>query len=159
MPLRRCLGVAGTWTADVRSYDRAGHNRRQRGPAGLSFTMRSTDHQGPYLRVVDTEIGPGQPVTLEFTEDVVGVSASSVLVRPRTYPTADPLPGTWSCTAATGAATGCATGPVRRAAFTPTVPLGPGEYEIELNPEHVLDVTDLAGNPFLPQWLFEVQVR
>lgn len=159
VPLRRCLGVAGTWTADVRSYDRAGHSRLQRGPAGLSFRMLSTDHQGPNLRVVDSEISPGQPVTLEFSEDVRGVSTSSVLVRRTTYPTADPLPGTWSCTTSSGGATDCATGPVRRAAFTAATPLGSGEYEIELNPEHVLDVTDLAGNPFLPQWVYGVQVR
>ena len=66
------------------------------------------------------------------------------------YPDSGPiLPGTWTCATGTGAATSCATGDVRKATFDPTADLTEFEsYVMELNPEHQLAVTDLAGNPF-----------
>ena len=58
-------------------------------------------------------------------------------------------PGMRACTKGSGAATVCATGRVRNAIFTPSALFTARQrYDIELNPEHYLDVTDLAGNPF-----------
>jgi hypothetical protein len=42
----------------------------------------------------------------------------------------------------------CATGAYREARWTPVAPMPADNYVLDLNPEHVLDVTDLAGNPF-----------
>ena len=48
-----------------------------------------------------------------------------------------------------GAAADCATGAVRSASWQPDSPLASGShFLVELNPSGVLDVTDLAGNPF-----------
>ncbi|MGZ5418465.1 MAG: hypothetical protein ACXWDI_14955 [Nocardioides sp.] len=44
--------------------------------------------------------------------------------------------------------TSCAEGRVRRANWHPAEPLEPGgSYRVQVNPEGVLDVTDLSGNP------------
>jgi hypothetical protein len=58
-----------------------------------------------------------------------------------------PVTGTWSCTDAAGGAVDCVAGPVRTATVTLTEPhLRTSVYSTVLNPEHVLDVRDLAGN-------------
>lgn len=59
------------------------------------------------------------------------------------------MAGTWACKTVGGVTTSCATGQVRTASFTPTSSFTAStNHYIELNPEHQLGVTDLAGNPF-----------
>jgi uncharacterized lipoprotein NlpE involved in copper resistance len=85
------------------------------------------------------------PVTLDFTEDVVGVDNTTVSFG---------RDGTWACTDASEAPTNCLTGAVRHASFTPASPFDNGAYYyLQLNPNHTLGLTDLAGNPFDQQWL------
>lgn len=43
----------------------------------------------------------------------------------------------------------CAAGPVITARFVPSVPFADKPYEVEINPIHVVGVTDLSGNPHL----------
>ena len=72
-------------------------------------------------------------------------------------PAAD-VPGSWSCKSAAGTRVDCSLGQVRHASWTPSQPLPPppaGErYGVFFNPEHVLDVTDMAGNPLLAAFTF-----
>jgi hypothetical protein len=94
---------------------------------------------------------------VRFSEDVKGIDTTSALVHAGSFnrhsyhyaPTIEP--GTWACLDASEVAVDCAAGPVRSARFTPTSPLVAGvDQTVVFNPEHVLLVTDLAGNPFLP---------
>jgi hypothetical protein len=96
-------------------------------------------------------------VAWTFREDVAGISDTSAVVLPAGYSRFYPAPappaveGSWSCTTADGAPVSCATGPLRTISFTPATPFAAdGRYEMWLNPEHVLDATDLAGNPAQP---------
>ena len=114
------------------------------------------DIRPPYARTVTPDTaGPLEPVTYTFNEDVTGISNTSAPVIPgegwdRFLPDDPPAaqPGNWSCLSSTGAVVDCGTGRVRTATWTPSQPLSPGQwYGANFNPEHVLDVTDLAGNP------------
>ncbi len=144
-------------TRDVRLevvlFDRAG-NRVAVRPT-ISIVNRN-DLRPPYPSLVGPdERGPSDPVTYRFTEDVVGVSGASAPVRPTELGAAfghgDPppaVPGTWACRTAAGTPADCVAGPVRTATWTPDAPLTPGQsYLPDFNPEHVLDILDLAGNP------------
>ena len=66
--------------------------------------------------------------------------------------------GTWACLDGSKASTDCLTGEVRTALFNPDVDLvSGGLYVLYLDPEGVLALTDLAGNPFTRAYLsFEV---
>jgi hypothetical protein len=112
----------------------------------------------PGASVRDTYLVPlAGPLVVEFTEDVVGIDSSSAIVHAGTFnrhsyhyaPTIEP--GAWSCTDPNGATVDCVVGPVRTAQFHPSSPLVAGvDQTVVFNPEHVLAVTDLSGNPFLP---------
>ena len=165
VPLHRTDGTArhGTWSAvltvphcGTAPGTLAGHLR----VVDRAALSRSHDKVTPVLAVADTDtLGPravrtssptGVP-TLTFDEDTTGITASSAVVHADAYGTvhgSGPLvDGTWRCADATGAAVDCATGAVRRADFTPSTTPPAGQLLVELNPEHVLQVTDLAGNP------------
>ena len=101
----------------------------------------------------ESQVPPGGPAVLTFGEAVTGITANSIPIRPFdpdsppvTEPVA-PIPGTWTCRDAAGTTVDCTTGAVRTATWTPAALLVPGVYVADLNPEHTLDVTDLAGNP------------
>jgi Bacterial Ig-like domain len=92
------------------------------------------------------------PVTLTFNEAVNGINQTSVSVRRisilNSYEGPD-LVGRWRCKTGSGTVTGCAHGRVREAIFRPVTDLHHRRYyTVELNPQHSLAVTDLAGNPF-----------
>ena len=67
----------------------------------------------------ESQVPPGGPAVLTFGEAVTGITANSIPIRPFDP---DSPPGT-----------------------EPVAPI-PGNVA-DLNPEHTLDVTDLAGNP------------
>jgi len=85
-------------------------------------------------------------VRVAFDEDVNGLSTRSAVLLKRFVNT--PIPGTWTCFDAVDAPTACLDGKVRSAVFEYGSILAPGTYDLILNPEHQLAVTDLAGNPF-----------
>lgn len=89
---------------------------------------------------------------VRFDEDVVGISPTSAVVRRTEYRpsvTTTVVSGSWSCSDSAGQVTSCAAGPVRTATATLSdPPTKDADYQVLLNPEHVLDITDLAGNPF-----------
>ena len=187
--LERISGTAhdGVWRASMKfhsCWDRSVSIRPQlivsdrannRVTARTSITIvNDKDIRAPGVRSVEpVNASPAQPVTFTFSEDVTGITATSAPVR-RTalgsgFGTGDPPPaepGAWSCATAAGAPADCATGAVRRATWIPSQPLAAGEtYGVDFNPEHVLDVLDLAGNPvdrylryedeYAPTWTVE----
>jgi hypothetical protein len=58
------------------------------------------------------------------------------------------LGGSWTCRDVGGGDIGCGIGPFRVAVWRPLSRLASGDYMVAVNPEHVLDVTDMHGNPF-----------
>jgi hypothetical protein len=145
--------VAGDWIVRVvgitdrrgRRYDGYSHPYT----SGRTLTVVNTDRVVP--DIASQTVGSGS-VEVEFTEDVVGVGPASAQLTYSQYGFFDfpgtPLAGGWQCRDAQGAASSCLTGPVRTAVFVPEAPLpSTGAFLAVLNPEHILDVTDLAGNP------------
>jgi len=66
------------------------------------------------------------------------------------------VPGTWSCVTVAGAPVDCVAGPLRSATWTPAGLLQAGQdYGVDFNPEHVLEILDLAGNPIDPYLRYE----
>lgn len=155
----RCWSDSGRYVLRVFVTDRAGNHRDP--VARTSVTVATNDNQAPYPSYADPSKGTTtQPVTYKFSEDVVGIADTSApvraggpwLARYTTNIAPGPQPGTWACATSTKQPVDCWAGPVRYATWTPTIPLTPGqEYGVDFNPEHVLDVTDLAGNP-INQW-------
>jgi hypothetical protein len=133
--------VSGAWSLWLRTRDRSGlvssHVTHD------AVRVRAGDHVAPRAeRVADDG---GQPA-FRFTEDVVGISTrAAYLVTSGLAHTR--LEGTWNCRNRHGAAVDCAAGPVRLATYRVTEGAPTGPVDLVLNPEHVLDVLDLAGNP------------
>jgi hypothetical protein len=156
-----CSFRSGPFRPQLVAFDRASN----RVTAKASITVvNGKDIKAPTVRSVEPfRASAAQPVTFTFTEDVTGITATSSPVR-RTEPgfgfgTGDPPPaeaGSWTCSATSGAQVDCAVGPVRTATWTPSQPLTAGQsYGVDFNPEHVLDVLDLAGNPIDPDLRYE----
>jgi hypothetical protein len=164
VPLRLVEGTRadgvwrGTWTAatcgvpsglrqlQIVARDRAGNALRSPvGPPRIDVV--NDDHQPPFIvgsQVTDTD------VTVSFSEDVVGVSQRSMVLFDvdRAFGPGPQFAGHWTCRAITGPAVDCLAGPVREASFVADQLLTTSFHQLTVNPEHVLDVTDLAGNPY-----------
>lgn len=163
--LHRASGTArrGTWTGRLRlrpctqnihsslvrvqAFDRR-YNQMFELPQRLR--IRARDNTAPRASAESNRIGTTGPLTLVFNEPVTGISSRSVTVRSHPYPRIGPEEvGTWSCLTGDGSSTSCLSGRVRTARWMPEAPLPPDTvYLIELNPEGILDVMDLAGNAF-----------
>ena len=148
--LTHCRAFSDRWMLGARATDVRGAVRQ---PVFFDqvVEVRGTDH------AVQLPIGGGavswtDPAQLRvtFPEDMVGISATSALLRRTDFVPVYrvvPVTGTWSCADAAGGAVDCVVGPVRTATVTLTEPhLRTSVYSTVLNPEHVLDVRDLAGN-------------
>ena len=164
----QCPAASGPLTGSVVVTDDRGHR--------TSYPTRELrrHHWSTTLRVVAlpdalpprAHVAPGSvfdvpltgPVVVRFNEPVNGLTNTSGTVRIEeveiTGGEGPVITGTWdNCKTGAGAATDCLTGSVRKASFHPDTALEPGEFEpqyyrLDINPEHNLDVTDLAGNPF-----------
>ena len=122
--------------------------------------MTANDHSAPTAFVPFTAPSAG-PIKVTFTEDVNGITFPSAVVRQLLGDPeldADPntlgpvLAGTWTCETHGSAVTDCETGQVRTAKFAPLDPLEESSYyTVILNPEFLLGVTDLAGNPVIAE--------
>jgi hypothetical protein len=145
MPFTRCRSEAGTWSASVQVTDQVGHVRRYE-PTSMNLSMQADDHFTP-TSLVSFHPPLAGPLVVTFSEDVQGVDATSMVVRRYLYPPSSPTAGAWSCSDAAQATTDCASGPVRTARFVPSVQFAAKSYHVEINPIHVLGVTDLSGNP------------
>lgn len=143
VPLQRCRSEAGIWTASVQIADRVGHDRTYSAPPLIKLAMEAHDHLEPGMQFSGRQPLAG-PFVMTFNEDVQGITPATVPVR-RQGSTL--VAGGWDCVDASQAATDCATGAVRTARFVPAEPFRQVFYSVEVNPEHTLGVTDLAGNP------------
>lgn len=141
---------------ELTAKDRTGHQRRREFRAVLD--LRPPDNARPLAVVSGYKAPAAGPITVHFDDLVTGLR--SVIVYPdaiaggydRYMPVEPPapVPGTWSCRDDASRLVPCADGVFRSATFVPQAPLQPGtDYVIDPNPEHTLDLIDLAGNPGL----------
>jgi hypothetical protein len=154
--VHRCSAHSGSW-APVRVLAQDVWNPDRSVSPGDLPTWPKVEVTGRDLTVgfpVVESAGPAADVTVAFNEAVNGVTTESALV----YGGGELHTGTWSCLNFNGAPVDCLTGKVRKALFNPDTDLTSGElYALLLDPEGVLALTDLAGNPFTRMYLtFEV---
>ena len=149
-----CQAAPGGWSLAVFAWDAASGDYIS---VRRALTVTNNDVLRPGASVVGDTVRPSGPLTVTFSEHVVGVNDENVLVHAgydrRGLAGADPSPvtGSWACLDAAGAPVDCTAGPVRRATFTPTAAMLPGtNHSVVLNREHHLGLTDLAGNPYSP---------
>ena len=146
----RCarLSPSPTTRGDGRAYNAA---RLAEEGWTSRIAVTAADHIVPLSGTSDRPVPVVGPIAVWFSENVNGVTSSSVLVRRLIgdFDQGPPIAGAWVCRDRAKALTDCQTGAAVVARFWPTDPLAPRrEYVVTLNPEFSLDVTDLAGNPF-----------
>jgi hypothetical protein len=149
--VRRCTAYSGSWSPSrILALD-SWNPARSIYPGDLLWpkvkvTGRDLTVNPPQV----TSTGPASDVTMAFDERVNGVSnESAVLVGGGEFHT-----GTWTCLDVNDASADCLTGEVQTAMFNPDADLVTGEsYYFLLDPEGVLLLTDLAGNPFTRYYL------
>jgi hypothetical protein len=141
-----CQVEAGTRTVRVRVRDRAS-NQGLPDVSSPTVAVINDDHLGPWIPTSELT---GTSALMTFSEDVFGISPASALLRdPAADPGTPPVSGSWQCVDDAGAPVACEAGPVRTARFLPDAPFPAHYLRLVINPEHVLDVTDAAGNPYL----------
>jgi hypothetical protein len=148
-----CWLLPGTYAVTVVVNDFAGRQRRLREAA--NFVLTGPDRRRPWVTLASpSDLTVTSPLRLTFSEDVTGLSPESAVVRrsvagrTTTNPISPGAPGSWACKSSAGSPTDCFAGAVRTAVWTPAAPLEPGvDYFLDFNPEHVLSLTDLNGNP------------
>ena len=145
--LTPCDAIAGTWTVLVDAQDRTQNNAAGRGPES-SLLVQANDHLPPTYSSVGAST---TQVPLVFDEDVAGITGDSASLRHFPGGLRDPrntaVSGHWDCRTVNSLPIDCDAGPVRTATFLPDATLVAGTYAAAFNPEHVLQVTDFAGNP------------
>src|SRR3954447_927497 len=141
--------VAGPASIFLDVQNRAGGSALHGLEARASITVLNTDRRPPLASEAAGGTSTSRPIS--FDEDVSGLTASSARVQRRAGlfdPTVSVLPGHWVCKDTLGTEVDCVAGPVRVATFVADQPMtAPGIYSVELNPEHVLELVDSAGNP------------
>ncbi|RYP89064.1 hypothetical protein EKO23_01150 [Nocardioides guangzhouensis] len=117
--------------------------------------ITAADHRRPRARLLRWRVTPAGPVTVRFSEIVSGVTAESATVRRVFAPHSEnptfgpPVAGGWRCRSASAAVVSCESGRVARATFVPDARLlARRTYQLTLNPEFTLAITDRSGNPF-----------
>lgn len=113
------------------------------------LTVKALDNKAPTMRLRNTTPPPAGPLRIVFSEKVNGIDDETLTVRELTEEQLPkpPTPGTWTCTDPEGASTPCTTGNVLKALWQPKAPLAPARYLVTANPDGVLGLTDLRGNP------------
>jgi len=151
----RCTSMPGRFVVRVEATDRAGW-ATEFSPVG-GVNVRAADHQPAALQVLQ-EFRAGAGLAVGFEEPVAGLTPASLVLQrmPAGAPpgtTWQPVPGTWTCADQAGLAVDCEAGPVSRAALVTAEVAAPStSYAVIANPEHVLALTDLAGNPVPPRF-------
>jgi hypothetical protein len=147
---RKCVGSATGLRPQLLISDQAGNFRRyQRMRPGWStgLTIKRSDWSAPFASVTDGSPAAAGPVELQFNELVEGLDEHTVAIAPLVnFVPGTPVPGSWACQGEQGESVDCVLGDVRTASFTPSQPLSPGIYQVELNPDHYLGLTDQGGN-------------
>jgi hypothetical protein len=156
VPLTRCATPAGNWTATLWAVDREGNARFVKLNPVVAVEAGDVTRPGAFLPRT-TGLPLSGPVSVDFGEDVRGLTSASAVVQRGVYmrgvdlTTPVLVSGTWSCTTRTGDVADCVAGPVAEARFAPDSPFADNaNFSVVVNPEHQLGVTDLAGNPDEP---------
>lgn len=115
-------------------------------------SLLSIDRRRPHVESGGVEAGD-DPLVLRFDEAVTGLDPNTLRVVAHddgdVYGQGPTVAGTWTCRNG-GAAVDCATGAVRVALFAPAQAWVAGlGYGVDLLPNAVAGVHDLAGNPVL----------
>ena len=161
LTLKRCTSPAGVRRVNVYVVD-ASRNETYYGPSALAargwpaaVDVMAADHRRPRANLVDWQVNPAGPVKVRFSELVSGISADSATVRRVFAPYSEtptfgpPVSGTWVCRKTSGAVTSCTSGWVATARYRlEDRLLASRTYQLTLNPEFTLAVTDRSGNPF-----------
>jgi hypothetical protein len=156
--LDRCKAVDGPWRVTMFVTDRAFNEHRYRHGQlrDLAFDSKvdveANDVRQPFpWRVYHSERTGN--VVVRFNEPVTGIDSDSLPLRPSgSEHRRDWLDGSWACVDTQKLPSDCSTGEVFRAVFTPLEPqLEAAELVMLTNPEHVLSLTDLSGNPAEPR--------
>ena len=138
----RCLPYPVAGSVRVSAFDRAGRTARMHSSRqGLTVSVRWPD------ALARTPSSSPDGLSLRFPEDVVGVhGGSAVLLVGKERQV---VVGTWTCRDLVGTEVDCVRGPVRQAVLQVSDSSAlPGDRVVRLNPEHTLDLRDLAGNPY-----------
>jgi hypothetical protein len=125
-------------------------NHQLTGTKDVPIHIRVSDHFPPRFKVHPSGGAPTDPISVEFNEDVAGLTDKTMVVQQQdgSQPNAHARqPGTWACATTAGTSVSCYRGPVRSATFTPEDPIPAGEYEIISDPGNQHGLTDEAGNP------------
>jgi hypothetical protein len=152
--LTRCQAVGGRWNLTLFAADRTSTSFVHR-----SLIVRNVDVVPPSAHSTSVlSVPTGGPMAIRFDQDVRGVTPDNIAVV-SSLATA-PIDGAWTCRSSRDVPVDCGSGPVRTASYTPTAPLAPATgHAVQLNPEHHLGLTDLAGNPALPRDLVTFQTE
>jgi hypothetical protein len=135
---------------ELTAEDRTGHERRRTFRSVLE--LQPPDNMRPRSFVNDYKAPAAGPITVYFENLVTGLRSPTIYPPvKKDYTPSAPVSGTWTCTDPQQHEVSCADGVFGSATFAPATPLQPGSlYWFVPNPEHTLDLMDLAGNPGLP---------
>jgi hypothetical protein len=137
-----CRAVTGTAVFEVAVWSIGTSAGVRLDDQPLHVTAGDTKPPGATVLALQQNAGP---VRVAFDEPVTGISPESALLVDGN---GTAVAGTWTCHDITGAATDCFGTATREARFSPAAALvTAATYRLVLNPEHVLDVRDLAGLP------------
>jgi hypothetical protein len=147
LPFSRCTTGAGEHEVVASVTDRVGNTSTV---AVASFEAVVGDHRGPLPSVHGFGLHeePAGPLVVTFDEPAFGVTGDSLVLMHE----GARVGGTWTCWDPNSTAVDCVAGPVLRAELvTSERPVPATIYDLVVNPEHTLDLTDALGNPSVPR--------
>jgi hypothetical protein len=144
--LPRCASVTGKYTLEIRGADRLGQGTVRRTSLGL--TIHANDHQAPTWTIADSLDAGDSELAVRFNEPVAGLTTGTLALSRSSGAGTGAVSGQWYCSDSAATVVNCDAGPVTTAVFRTASPAAAGtSYALVSNPEHVLSLTDLAGNP------------
>ena len=149
-----CADGPGLHVLDLSVRDRAPFVHRgnlRRGPDS-SVRLRAGDNRQPTVTSIPDVVLSTDPIELEFSEPVSGISTANVHVRTEDVV----LAGSWACADASGESVDCLAGPTSFATFTADSEMPRGQYLVNFTPDRRFEVRDAAGNPMTRVSQFEV---
>jgi hypothetical protein len=146
--LTHCQAFSDRWMLAANATDLRGLTRW---PvfAGQVIEVQGTDHTVELIERGTPSWTDPTRLRILFGEEMAGISPTSAVVQRHDFQPFRTVPVTaaWACADSSGSAVDCFTGPVRSATVTLDEPhVRTSAYGVLVNPEHVLDVRDLAGN-------------
>ena len=140
IPMSHCEFEAGGYRAVISAHDHAFNLVEKT----IRWRVRNTDVIQPDIGLGVADVRPTGPLTVRFSEPVVGLSDTSAPIRPNAASAAlgerralgAPVSGRWVCLAS-GTVVDCANSAYRDARWTPDAPMEEGSYVLDASPEHI----------------------